>query len=336
MCAGVRACVRARVRRCSRWLGVPVPSPLVYPLLRCRRRAEAIRCLRRWHAAGTPLARKRSLHAAHANVPAGTTLSVSDLCTPPSLSLSLSLVLNTHTYTHRAPRSCTKLKQLFSRIAGEPGWADSDNIHVTSRSRKAPQLGAYALNALLADPRSVRAVLLREPVERFISAYTDKIVRMRCVDTQVFPPNCSYALSPDGVARFMRDYPWWARYDHMAPQVNFCGFKSAGVDATRVWNRIGLYDPSTIANVTSGLFDGRLDAVMRHGWGGAPERGMWSGKTGHARDSPTASQFVRELCANRTVLEEVKRAYNEDYYYFKLPAPDLCSRAQLRGRHRAS
>lgn len=226
-------------------------------------------------------------------------------------------------------RSCSKFKQLFARVAGDPLWRDDVKVHHSPYVAKASALDDGRVNAMLADPRSVRAVLLRDPVERFLSAYADKIVAKRCRLLPALRGRCNYTLSVDDVARFTRDYPRWIMFDHMAPQVNFCGLKSATFDAKRLWNRIGYFEPGTIANVASRLFDGRLDGPMRHGWDGRPERGMWDEKTNHTLASRDAARFRQALCRNGTVLEALRRSYAEDYEFFIMPARDLCSHAAV-------
>ena len=232
-----------------------------------------------------------------------------------------------HACAHPA-RSCSKFKQLFSRIAGEPQWRVRRAAQSSPFLVKVAALNASSVNAMLTDPRAVRAVLLRDPVKRFLSAYANKVVRLRCEALPRLAHSCgNYTLSPDGVARFMRDYPQWIGYDHMVPQVNFCGFRAAGFNDKHVWNRVGVYDPSTIARVASQLFDGRLDAPMSGGWDGLPERGMWDAKTDHALPSHDATLFRQSMCANGTMLATLRRALAEDYDFFQLPEPDLCPKA---------
>lgn len=227
--------------------------------------------------------------------------------------------------TRLAPtRSCTKFKRLFSRAAGDPQWNNVTLIHNSPYLVKAAALSHRSINALLADPRSVRAVLLRDPVERFISAYAEKVVANRCELFAALRGSCDFTLSVDGIARFMRDYPRWVSFDHMAPQVNFCGFRSAVFNGRHVWNRIGYYEPSTIANVASQLFDGRLDTLMRNGWGAVPALGMWDRRTVHMLAADKAKMLRQVLCANGTVLQALRRAFAEDYEFFKLPELDWC------------
>ena len=180
---------------------------------------------------------------------------------------------------------------------------------------------------MLASPGYVRAVLLRDPIDRFLSSYADNVVRRRCDCFKHMGRRCAFPLSPDGVARFMRANPAWVSYDHMAPQVHFCGVQAPGFDAKRIWNRIGYYSPNAMARVASELFDGRLDVPMAQGWGGARDRGMWEARTAHMTASDSSALFRQALCANRTVLKELRRAFDEDYEYFKLPEPDICSSA---------
>lgn len=232
--------------------------------------------------------------------------------------------------------SCTKFKQLFSRVGGDAKWKDLWAAHDSPRVVKVSQLNVSDVNPLLADPWYVRAVMIRDPVERFLSAYADKVIRRQCdylkdadhpahtVRPKAPWQPCNYTLSPDGVARYMHDHPRWIWYDHMSPQVNFCGFKSLGKNYSNVWNRIGYYDPSTISSVSSRLFDGRLDFAIQHGWDGVPEQGMWDTRTEHALKSHDTSRFRQLLCTNGTVLEMLYRAFAEDYEFFKLPVRSLC------------
>ena len=75
---------------------------------------------------------------------------------------------------------CTVWKQLFLRMAGDASWRRMDDqLHDPSKNglQYLFHFNISEATRLMNDPEYTRAIFLRDPKERFLSAYLDKAVR---------------------------------------------------------------------------------------------------------------------------------------------------------------
>ena len=73
---------------------------------------------------------------------------------------------------------CTTFKTLFRRMMGYKDWKTNLNVHYPKTNGLA-YLNQYTLNeatAMMSSPDYTRAMIVRDPKERFLSAYLDKAV----------------------------------------------------------------------------------------------------------------------------------------------------------------
>jgi Sulfotransferase family len=85
---------------------------------------------------------------------------------------------------------CTAWKQLFRRMMGYRDWKN-ENVHAMQpwnpESNGLKYLYHYdrvTASTMMTSPEWTRAIVVRDPKERFLSAYLDKIVRTLVVRTQ--------------------------------------------------------------------------------------------------------------------------------------------------------
>jgi len=213
--------------------------------------------------------------------------------------------------------SCTKYKQLFARIQGFDGWA-SGGVHwfpFTTTSNFTP----VELTSFANDDSWLRIVLLRDPIERFLSGYLDKVVNGKCA---LFGIPCEYNKTIKDMQEFIANYPWRTN-DHFAAQLHHCGLNQH----RGIWNRVALYHRGQMDAISTKLLGGRgLDVLMQHGWGTNADQPMWSVQTRHATNT---SGLLQELCADAALLTRMHELFQEDYEHFKLPPSNVCDNTDL-------
>lgn len=230
--------------------------------------------------------------------------------------------------------SCSKFKMLFSRLALHRNWTQLSHVHsINSGMINLRAFSRYPLNyanSIVQNPDWLRVAVLRDPVDRFISGYLNKVVQEKC---NVFYRNCTLQPTASDVEIFLTRWAWQSN-DHFALQQEFCGFKKY----RGVWNRIGMYShDGDMHRITSELFDGLLDVPISHGWGpklelGKGPVGMWdrviNSASGSIRDN-----FICNICKSDKVLKLLVDSLTPDYEFFRLPLPNFCSQCRFSSLH---
>ena len=215
--------------------------------------------------------------------------------------------------------ACTKYKQLFMKMALHQNWSNKDHVHSLEPNVQALQTFTHELeyvNDVIEDPRWLRVVVLRDPFERFMSAYLNKVVQSKC---SMLGRKCSLKATAADVEVFLKTFPW--KDDrHFGLQREFCGFEKY----RPIWNRVALYGHNIdLQATTSALFDGLLDVPISHGWG-TRDAGMWTALAANETKSQQP-QLLCEICRNAKVFTMVMDSYMPDYEFFQLPVPNICS-----------
>jgi len=229
-------------------------------------------------------------------------------------------------YCYIPKNGCTKMKSLFLRLASSTAAYQSFGTIHTAFSQvdsvRASKLPEHRLKELSSHQTWIRAIVLRDPMERFVSAYLDKIADRKSLR---FFHLGDLTFSANGVdlGRFMALSHVWKWEPHFKLQHLTCGFNLS----MKFWNRILVYDASSdLANLTAELFEHRIDYAIYHGWG--PNLTMWSEGTVHATGSTSKrSKLISEMCANSTLYGEVYKYVEPDYQFFNFAQPTLCARA---------
>ena len=156
---------------------------------------------------------------------------------------------------------CTDLLRLMRRLAGLSDWRLDPHYEVVNPQLR--RLGPDRVNDILNDPMWVRAVVLRDPAERLLSAYLDKFVQSASYASNVFRPDgrgmsfaefLGYVLHPNQdpdlpTGLHSRTDPHW-RPQHLVgalsaaePSLDLVGdFADIGGWARRVLERVGAWE----------------------------------------------------------------------------------------------
>jgi hypothetical protein len=143
---------------------------------------------------------------------------------------------------------CTVLKQLARRIMGLPDWQRGDDeIPHDPAKNGLRYLNQYSLaeaTAMMRDPCWTRAVFVRDPHERVLSAYLDKVVNTDYVKRRFGSQPTSFAefvqmpcVDPHWAPqRSFIDQAWW-------PSIDVVGhLETAAADAEKLLRRVGAWD----------------------------------------------------------------------------------------------
>jgi hypothetical protein len=153
---------------------------------------------------------------------------------------------------------CTTWKQLFRRIKGFGDWRrqETDVPHNPTKNGLT-YLWDYSIedaNRLLMDPNYTRAIFLRDPKERFLSAFLNKAIQdpgfLRnkcCRDTGDCVKKAQTLEGFLNLTETCKDSHWTPQYDRMEPkywpQINFVGrFDNLQDDAERLLRKVGAWD----------------------------------------------------------------------------------------------
>lgn len=215
--------------------------------------------------------------------------------------------------------SCTKIKHLSLRVAGDPNWNSSDFDPHAFRTPYMKDIlitqNNASVSSILDDALLKKVALIREPLERFLSAYLD-ITASRCRMRRA--NNTCYGISAADVIDFFERKDLWTRNVHFSHQVNFCGFRK--LQDTRFWN-IVLYDRQKIAQDIIDATNGRLEYVIQRGW---PGKGLFRDSVKQETFGSTNYINLREnVCENHTLFSNLLNWLRIDYDAFQIPVPNL-------------
>ena len=211
--------------------------------------------------------------------------------------------------------SCTKFKQIALRAYGESKWRENKFTHQGHPDLEAGKFPNQVLRSILQDPEWKRVVVLRDPVERFISGYMDKIVN-QCWFKKSNAGQC-YTSSTEDFEKFLTGRQVWEHSDHFAPQNNYCGLR----DYWWVWTDFIYYDAETVEQASKAALMPHMDARMFIDG----ERSLWEGKTDHQTSkTDTRSLLVQAICSNQTLFDLIMQQLKTDYEFFRLPPPTIC------------
>lgn len=211
--------------------------------------------------------------------------------------------------------ACTQWLQLFRRMAGQTDWKRrSGGQPYTPSINGLTYLSDYNLTRvqhILTSPEWTRAVFVRDPKERFLSAYLDKVVHTQHI---VLRACCGKTLDcADNQTTFTQFFHmtetchnehWDVQSHRLTPAVwktvNFVGHMGAatlGRDASRLLARVGAWED-----------------YAREGWGPDGQQAMFAAtETSSAQRHATRAQERMRQYYTPGLERQVEYRFREDY-----------------------
>lgn len=221
---------------------------------------------------------------------------------------------------------CTKMKHLFLKLNAIRPEDEFESVHQTfykSKSVHAVDMPKTSQLQAVNSDSWIRAVVLRDPLERFISAYVDKVVNE---DVNLcwlgFCAGEAFTAEADSLLKFLSSQHVWENELHFRLQKYFCGFEQA---AKTFFTDFFMYDATADLNqLTMNVFRGRVDFAIKAGW--ANDASMWQHiTTHHTHQSSQYLATVSNVCSNHKLYQRLMNYLEDDYSFFNFPPPVMCS-----------
>lgn len=213
---------------------------------------------------------------------------------------------------------CTVFKQLFRRMANIPNWIDvgKDGLlpHLPSKNGL-KYLHSYDIptaTEMLKSSEWTRAIFLRDPKERFLSAYLDKAVRDKgdYVNIQCCPDCGKEAATVEGFLGVMKhcvDPHWMPQAHRMEDRfwetIDFVGhIETAAVDTRVLLERLGAWEE-----------------FGSSGWGITGNESIFQ-SISNVKHSTKADKYLREYFDKNSealVEEFYKDDYSNEMFHFE-------------------
>lgn len=194
--------------------------------------------------------------------------------------------------------ACTSFKQLFRRIMGQKDWKSQDARKLLPHNPKYNRLKYlwhYSLEEateMMTSPEYTRAIVVREPKARFLSAFLDKgmgnfasFMKSKCCRTT---GDCvETAKTSEGFLQIMQnchDPHWDPQTNRMEPKywpyINFVGhFENLTEDGPALLKRIGAWEKYGASgwgkNGTAGMFDSATVSGQTHSTWSSGKTWQW-------------------------------------------------------------
>jgi hypothetical protein len=210
--------------------------------------------------------------------------------------------------------ACTTWKQLFRRIRGKDDWRSQDwkaELPHKPQVNGLKYLWDYSLDEatdIMTNPDYTRAIFVRDPKERFLSSFLDKVIRLpeyvnehcckwskECLDS---------AQSLEGFLDLIKTCPndHWSPLDYRMedkywPYINFVGhFDSMEADAKQLLQLVGAWE-----------------VYGQSGWGADGELGIFSRATNTQEHVTNAKSKASKWFTTPELERLVEAYYSVDY-----------------------
>ena len=227
---------------------------------------------------------------------------------------------------------CTVWKQLFRRMMGHPDWASQDGARglphdpATNGLLYLYNFSRAEASAMMTDPSWTRALMVREPKQRFLSAFLDKAVSNdhrhiydRCCPEGGSPLRAACRAAEYSAAGFLRlaavchDAHWAPQDDRIDakywPYIDrVLHVESAAADAAALLQTIGRWDKARQAWVSA------WDEYGRSGWGRDGTASIFASQSVEAAgEHATWSQYKHWKWLTPQIEMKLERFYQADY-----------------------
>ena len=214
--------------------------------------------------------------------------------------------------------SCTKFKQLIIRLKNHHGssWQNMSNVHLNNADLRVNRYPASILNEISSNDSWKRLAVVRDPIERFVSGYLDKVVR-GCWFKDSNNNRC-FQASIDDFLYFLRS-DVWIDNDHFASQWRFCGFDHY----PWFWNEFLLYHEKSISSSSMKSLSTHVNqSTLLSGW---TDGAMFSSRIGHETSgSDIKTNLLAALCKDAEAIRLLHSRLQSDYVFFQFPMSTLC------------
>lgn len=234
--------------------------------------------------------------------------------------------------------SCTLWKQLFRRIKGFVDWKSQDYTKYLPHNPEfngltyLNQLNTTYATQIFQDPTWTKAIFVRDPKQRFLSAFLDKVVsndgvfvrdkccaqpgmmRSTCHQFESCRKCVEEALTIPGFLQKIEtchDAHWDPMYDRLEPKywkyINYVGrMDSLERDGTRLLQQIGAYNQ-----------------YASNGWGANSDASMFDRTTKSVQSHTTDSKSKVWQYYTPETERLVEKYYENDYRLFQFPKTPL-------------
>eukprot|EP00811_Abedinium_folium_P002257 NODE_12068_length_1247_cov_12.805357.p1 GENE.NODE_12068_length_1247_cov_12.805357~~NODE_12068_length_1247_cov_12.805357.p1 ORF type:complete len:363 (-),score=17.56 NODE_12068_length_1247_cov_12.805357:62-1150(-) len=231
--------------------------------------------------------------------------------------------------------SCTRWQKVLNRISHKTTKVSRASYHTAQQSFHRYGLAGY--NKVFANPSSVRAVFVREPLARFASAILQKCTVHNC-NSVYCSPRVDRHLPKGKPIRFRDAVEWFIKAnprhcdEHYRLQAEYCDLRHRLHEYTVV----GLMTKDNLARDAMCLMN--LAGVDEYNLmpDGSP---MWvEGNAGHSSTESSASEEDRlKKVFTPEAARRVMKHYQPDYKLFHIPEPSWVDSAtgELYEKHMA-
>lgn len=186
-------------------------------------------------------------------------------------------------------------------------------------------------NTVFSNPNSVRAVFVRDPLARFLSAFLDKCTSPKpahptisavCNGSAIMKSVVAYVLGAQSQTEQDLDFHWW-------PQTTFCGTnnfvkeysfiglyktETFGQDSACLMEVAGLQEYNTLGDLNNTPFWGSSQKDFRES---TPNNIF---KTTETTDTKSENELMKKIFTPQAARDLIE-FYKIDYTTFKLPEP---------------
>mmetsp|Transcript_4257 Transcript_4257/g.5610 ORF Transcript_4257/g.5610 Transcript_4257/m.5610 type:complete len:326 (+) Transcript_4257:121-1098(+) len=224
--------------------------------------------------------------------------------------------------------ACSAWKTLFLRMMGQKDWRTKDVNAVPNGIKRLVDYSIEQASEYMASPEWTRAIFVRDPLERFLSAYLDKGARItktqqgrrsnfiskQCCKRS---PRCvnQTSSSPEGffkIAKRCRNNHWNPQSSKISPKfldhIDFVGqFSNIMQDSERLLRQIGAWEE-----------------FGRSGWGENKAERIFNSSDGRSHATHAKEKLRKYL--SPSLQTQLVEFYYEDYenslFNFSLPKSD--------------
>ena len=150
--------------------------------------------------------------------------------------------------------------------------------------------------------------------------YSEIVSELRKILGSIRLKGMKFGTDAASMHTFLQNRSSWSFEPHFSLQKEACAFQTSW----GYWNKILIYDDNEqSAELTSKMFDNRIDFPILHGWGG--DGAIWSKRTSHSTaNSEQKRILLKNTCGSQTLWAELLSYLQPDYDFFNFAPPRLC------------